>query len=281
MFAAVGFSGLFMLAAVACGGSPDGGGSSTSTTTPGTVDQVLASAPPLTAPPATGEKATSAPTPAAPETMSDGSTWQCTVTQYHMEDDPEQFVTVSPGAAVIWPGSMLQGKTVESGTPEPIALKRGGGTILMNLLNSGTGTGAKSYQVHLDEMTQGNVIDAQNQILSNNVGATPAAFSFEYQKVDSETQMALSIGVDVSWMSGDASASLKFSSDKHYTRYLVKLTQQYYTMVYETPTSPSDLLDSSVTADDVARYVQPGNPATYISSVTSCSRATPRRTSRR
>jgi hypothetical protein len=198
----------------------------------------------------------------------DGSQWSCTVQHYSMKDDPDAFVTLNPTAAVVWPGSLVQGKSLAGGSPEPIAIKRAGGTILLNLVNSGGGAVAKTYQAKLDEITQGNVVDAQNQILSNNVGSTPAAFSFEFQKVESETQLALDMSANESWLTGSAKESLKFAQDKHYTRYLVKLTQQYYTMVFQTPTSPDGLVAPDVTAAEVAKYVGPGNPATYISSVT-------------
>jgi len=261
--------------AAACGAAPaNGGGGDTQNPSqpqspPTTVDAVIGNAGTMPIPPSSGVTQTGPSAPEAqPETFSDGSTWQCTTTPYSLEQDPEQFVTLDPNAAVIWPGSLLQGNTVESGSPEPIALQRGGGTIVMNLLNSGKGTQANSYQVQLNEITQGNVIDAQNKILSNNVGGTPAAFSFESEKVDSTDQLALAMGLNVGWMGGDVQAALSFSTDSHYTRYLVKLTQQYYTMVFQTPDSPSSMFDPSVTADDVSKYVGPGNPATYISSVT-------------
>jgi hypothetical protein len=234
---------------------------------PTTVGDALAGGKPL------GDPGKQPETPVGPQTnevesYSDGTSWTCTVQQYTLADDPETFVTLDPNAAVIWPGSLLQGGSLASGSPEPVAVKRGGGTIVMNLVNSGTGVTAKSYQVDVPEITQGNVIDAQNQILSNNVGKTPAAFDFTYERVESEEQMALAMDVNVSWLSGSAQASLKFSTDQHYTRYLVKLTQQYYTMVFQTPTSPSDLFDPSVTGDDVSRFVGPDNPVTYISSIT-------------
>jgi hypothetical protein len=273
--ASVGLFG-WMLLAAACGGSPSSGGEGAGTGTGGTtptsartVADVITSGSTMPVPPSTGLVQKGSPAPEAqPETYPDGSQWQCTVTNYSLQDDPEDFVTLSPNAAVIWPGSMLQGNSVESGSPEPIAVKRGGGTIVMNLLNAGKGVQANSYQMTLNEITQGNVIDAQNKILSNNVGGTPAAFSFESQKIDSTTQMALDMNVNVSWESGDVSAALSFDTDSHYTRYLVKLTQQYYTMVFQTPTSPTDLLDPSVTPEELATYVGPGNPATYISSIT-------------
>lgn len=251
----------------AASGAQQGAGGSSGATTPTTVAGVIASAADFADPGKQPETAIGAPTQAT-ETYGDGSQWTCSVQHYSMKDNPSEFVTMNPTAAVIWPGSLVQGNTLAGGSPEPIAVKRGKGTVLMNLVNSGTGAGAKSYQVKLPEVTQGNVIDAQNQILSNNVGSTPAAYNFELTRVESEEDMAIAMNAKVSWLSGSVDASLKFSQDKHYTRYLVKLTQQYYTMVYETPTSTSDLFDPSVTASDLAKYVGPGNPATYISSVT-------------
>ncbi|MEL7535313.1 MAG: thiol-activated cytolysin family protein, partial [Bacteroidota bacterium] len=44
-------------------------------------------------------------------------------------------------------------------------------------------------------------------------------------------------------------------------------SQQYFTMLYEKPTSYNEVFADDVTPADLAPYVQPGNPATYISSV--------------
>jgi hypothetical protein len=204
----------------------------------------------------------------AGESFPNDGAWNCTEQKYTAESAPEDMATFEPNPDVIWPGSLVQGATLESGAPEPIAVKRGGGTVLMNLVNAAPGVAAKSYQVHLTEMKQGNVIDAQNQILANNTGGTPAAFDFESTKVDSTEELAFAMNANVKWLSGSVDAKLSFTEDKRYSRYLVKLTQRYYTMVYETPTSLDEIFDPSVTAEQLAAYVRPGNPATYISSVT-------------
>jgi hypothetical protein len=202
------------------------------------------------------------------ESYGQNGDWSCTEQKYTAETAPQDMATFEPNADVIWPGSLLQGGTLQSGAPEPIAVKRAGGTVLMNLVNTAAGATAKSYQMKLDEMTQGNVIDAQNAILANNMGGTPAAFDFEAQRVDSQEELAFAMNANVSWLTGSVDASLKFSSDQRYTRYLVKLTQRYYTMVYQTPTSVDEIFAPSVTGDQLAQYVGPNNPATYISAVT-------------
>jgi hypothetical protein len=202
------------------------------------------------------------------ESFSKDGDWNCTTQKYTAESAPQDLATFEPNADVIWPGSLVQGATLQSGAPEPIAVKRAGGTVLMNLVNAAPGIDAKSYQVQLAEMTQGNVIDAQNRILANNTGGTPAAFDFSKTEVDSEEELAFAMDANVKWLSGSVGTKLSFTTDKRYSRVLVKLTQRYYTMVYQTPTSLDEILDPSVTAEQLSAYVRPGDPATYISSVT-------------
>lgn len=234
---------------------------------PLTRDEVITGAGTMPQPLAAGEQALGGPEQVT-ESYSQGGEWTCTTQKYQASEAPEDFVTFEPNPAVIWPGSLLQGATLESGAPEAVAVKRGGGTVLMNLVNTSSGATAKSYQVKLEEISQGNIIDAQNSILSNNSGATPAAFTFEATKIDSEEELALAMNARVEWLTGSVSASMKFNHEQRYTRYLVKLTQRYYTMVYQTPTSFDEVFHESVTAEQLSRYVGPGNPATYISSVT-------------
>lgn len=234
---------------------------------PVTRDEVISSGGSMPIPPAASENALGTPEQTT-ETYEKGGEWQCTTQKYQAHEAPDDFVTFEPNPATIWPGSLLQGSTLESGAPEPIPVKRAGGTVLLNLVNANTGATVKSYQVKLDEISQGNIIDAQNTVLANNAGATPAAFTFEAQKVESMEELALAMNARASWLTGSVSASMKFSTDQRYTRYLVKLTQRYYTMVYQTPSSLDDVFHESVTSQQLESYVGPGNPATYISSVT-------------
>jgi len=48
----------------------------------------------------------------------------------------------------------------------------------------------------------------------------------------------------------------------------VKLFQSFYTMSFDMPRNYDDVFHPSVTPDDLAKYVGPGNPACYISDVT-------------
>ncbi len=77
----------------------------------------------------------------------------------------------------------------------------------------------------VDEVTLSEVYDAANQIIYTNPGDIPARFAFTMERVDSKEQLALAANVKVEWFSGSIAASLKFSRDREYNRFLVKLTQ--------------------------------------------------------
>jgi hypothetical protein len=197
------------------------------------------------------------------ELREDGTTWTCTVERHSAVDAPDDYATFNPNAEVIYPGSMLQGATLVDATPEPVVVRRAGGTVVINLLNASEGV---SEQV--DEVRQSSIVQAINDILRANSQVVPARFTYTSEEVQSREQLALSLGVNVSTLSADIRSKLSFDTDRKYNRFLVHMVQSFYTVSFDLPRSLDELFHPSVTADDLAPYVGPGNPPTYISSVT-------------
>lgn len=200
------------------------------------------------------------------ETQADGSVWICktqTVSANYGAGGNKGFPLYNPNASVIYPGSLLQGNSLGNATPNVIAVNRAGGTISIDIVN-----GSPEPAFSVDQVTKSSISTALNGILSRNTGVVPANFSFDYASVQSRKQFALELGVDVSTAFVDVESNLSFSTDRSYNRYYVSLTQQYYTMSFDIPTSVDQLFASDVTPEDLAKYVGPGNPATYISDVT-------------
>ncbi len=197
------------------------------------------------------------------EETEDGSIWICTTQTVSAEQYPHNYATFDPNAEVIYPGSMLQGETLEDATPEPIVVDRAGGTFVINLLNASSGT----YQ-SVEEVKQSTVVQAINDILAENTGVVPARFNYQSSETQSMEQLALSLGVNVSTLTFDFQSRLRFSTEKNYNRFVVEMTQSFYTVSFDLPTSLDELFAPDVTVDDLEPYVGAGNPATYISSVT-------------
>lgn len=189
--------------------------------------------------------------------------WTCTVRRVSSEQYPDDYATFNPNAEVIYPGSMLQGATLVDATPEPVLVNRAGGTLVINLVNGSSGV----YQ-HVDQVKQSTVVQAINDILGVNDKIGAARFTYASSEVQSREQLAASLGVNVSTLSASFKTSLAFSADREYNRFLVRLNQSFYTVSFDLPLGLEDLFAPSVTAGDLEPYVGPGNPATYISSVT-------------
>ena len=195
-----------------------------------------------------------------------GEVWNCTTTTYNAMEPGggnKGFPLFNPNASVIYPGSLLQGKSLKKSTPDVIAVGRTGGTVSYDLVNGNT---SSSFSV--DVVSKSAIQNAMNQIISSSPQDLPANFVFTYDQVQSEQALALKMGIDYESAFVDISSDFGFSSGSNLNRILVELNQSFYTMSFDIPTSLNGLFAPSVTPDDLAKYVQPGNPATYISDVT-------------
>ncbi|MEO0570463.1 MAG: thiol-activated cytolysin family protein [Bacteroidota bacterium] len=187
----------------------------------------------------------------------------CTSRTVSVTDGTGDFQTLGGVASEIFPGALLQGKTINDVKPQGIPLKRAGGSISYNL-NDGNPEASQD----LDEMSESKVRQAMNDIIAGSSGVVPANFDLDYENVFSEKQVALQMGLSFEGYGVKAEGKLSFSKDQSYNRVLVRLYQSYYDVSYDFPTSYDDVFDSSVTPADLDRFIQPDNPATYIKKVT-------------
>ncbi len=189
--------------------------------------------------------------------------WICTKQTYRVTDGNSNFPLFNTNADVIYPGNLLQGKTLTDATPAPIVVKRAGGTISYDLNN-----GNLSSSFTVDEVKKSTIQDAMNTIIDGSNDVVPANFTLEIEQVQSQEQLALEVGVKFDTWTASGAANMQFSSDKQYNRFLVKLNQSYYTMSFDLPTSLDELFHESVTPQQLSQFAGTDNPPTFISSVT-------------
>lgn len=178
-------------------------------------------------------------------------------------DGNGQFPLFDTSADVIYPGSLLQGATLSNATPSPIVVDRAGGTISYNLNN-----GNLSSSFTVEEVRKSTIQDGMNNIIANAGDVVPANFQLEIVQIESESQLALELGIEVETYTTQVSSDMSFSTEQTFNRTLVKLNQSYYTMSFDLPTSLEDIFAPNVTPQQLDVYVQDNNPATFISSVT-------------
>lgn len=191
----------------------------------------------------------------------------CTKRRVSITDGNDEFPLFNPNSAIIFPGNLLQGRTLDDATPESIPLKRGGGTISYNIIDGNLNSSSEVTEVKLSSIR-----DAQNNIIFGSVAdndyKVPANFNLTVQEVQSKEELALKLGVKFKTFNAKVSGSFSVNSSREMNSVLVKLTQQFYTMDFDIPTSSDEFFHESVTPEELKQYVQADNPAAFISSVT-------------
>lgn len=194
----------------------------------------------------------------------DKKQFACTTTEYSLTSVPEKFVALNPNADVLWPGEIVQGRSIAAGILDPVPVKRAPGTVTLTLVTGGENRfSEKVVEPNLSSMTQ-----AQNMILSKFEDNTPAKFSYRFTKVYSMEQLAVSLDANVSSVNWALSSTFDFNKSDIKNRILVEFTQEYYTMAYQPPQGAKDIFHETVTTDELAPYMSIDNPPMYVASVT-------------
>lgn len=193
----------------------------------------------------------------------DSGSWMCTSNTWDVLQGNQDFPLYDPNVSVVYPGSLLQGASLNNGTPDVIAVKRGPGTVSIDIVN-----GSNAVFVDLPEVKKSLITQALNDIIDNNNEVLPSRFNFSQEEIKSKEELALKMGVNVEVAPVTIGIDFQLSNVDNLSHYLVTLKQSFYTMSYDIPTQYDDFFDPSVTPADLAKYVYDGNPACYVSDVT-------------
>ena len=195
----------------------------------------------------------------------DGQTpgFSCTTRKVSLEQSADEFITLNPTQEWLYPGALLQGNTIQSGTPTWIGAARGPGVISLALQTGATSELSES----VPEMDRVSVTQAVNKILARYDGATPSNFTISREEIHSQEHLEAMLGANVSGFDISASASLRVSTGGRKSRLLVRIKQKFYTIVVKAPRFPEEVFRSDVKLDELLNWIQPGNAPVYVSSV--------------
>lgn len=193
----------------------------------------------------------------------DSGNWVCSSNTWNYQQGNDDFPLYDPNVSVVYPGSLLQGASLDQATPDVVAVKRGPGTVSIDLVN-----GSNSVYVNLPEVKKSYITQALNDIVNDNNEVLPARFNFNHKEVKSKEELAIELGLNVDIAPVTIGAEFEFSNESEANHYLVTLKQSFFTMSYDIPATYDEFFDPSVTPMDLAKYVGPNNPACYVSDVT-------------
>ena len=184
-------------------------------------------------------------------------------------DNPDQFMMFDPSASTLWPGNLVQGQSIAGGVPQAVPVTdRAPATVFLAIVyGDSSGSVNKLYRT-VNGPSGSTVTQAMNDILAGYHGGTPARYNFSMEQAYSASQINFTLGFGYTGPAANATGAFGFAMSNAKSRYVVRLTQQYFTMAIDDPQGAAGVFGPSVTAGTLAPYVGPGNPLCYISSVT-------------
>ncbi len=252
--------------AAACSSTPPDGGGATLDTR----DERIRSVPPPAAP---DEVAVAETARRTADVRVEQAVLSCTYRRMQGVQVYQDLVTFDPNADTLWPGALVQTRSLSHGILEPIGVRRAPGdvTITNVVIGGGGGTGgggAPVYSRTVAAPSNASMQEAIGEILRGGPVSSAARVSYRAARVHSLEEAALKVGVDVGWLGGSVKAKFEGGYKNTQTTFFVDFTQAYYTASFGTPESPSAVFDGAVKTSDLAPYVGIGNPPAYVASVT-------------
>jgi len=179
--------------------------------------------------------------------------------------EPVGNMLASQSGDVIWPGNIIQGKSIIEGNlaPIPLGLNRKSGRIYLNAVSGQD----MQYYRDIYTFTGSEVIQAMNDIMAEHKHGLPADVTYVQSTIYNENEMAYRLDMkeeEFKSMTAGAFSNVPWKEKK--TRIMVKLVQVYFQMAYEF-NGLHEVFKDNVRLEDLQLYVGEKNPMCYISSV--------------
>lgn len=198
--------------------------------------------------------------------------YQCTTTRFSMADTPEKIVMFSPDREILWPGSLIQGRSHRDGigSLQPLTIVERT-PIKVSIPSLAT---EDNYRLVLTP-DQAVVNQAIGSMISNATTSnlvTPSTIQFFMEDFSSEEAFALSVGVSGKYMGFRASASSSVSRSANERTVMVYFYEKMFEVVVEPPQTPGAFFSDSFSQAKLDEQVRlgkigPENPPLYVSNV--------------
>ena len=115
--------------------------------------------------------------------------WVCTETEVDVLGGSADFPLYNPTSSVIWPGNLLEGKTLNNTLPKAITVNRGLGQITYNVVDGNNKVTSNPVVI-----TEGSVNQAMNTIIDGNTEFA-SNFVLDVKRINSKSQLAFELGL--------------------------------------------------------------------------------------
>jgi thiol-activated cytolysin len=201
-----------------------------------------------------------------------GKIIRCLRTSKSLSRNFDDIAILQPTQGVIYPSALIYAdQELVDGKPRPLtALPRAPLNLrldLPGLRNEGSFTVANP--------TEGKVQSSVNKALNfwNNSTSykegyvNPSRSTYNSTVAYSSEQLALGLGFNAKWASGDASAQFNFSTSSEKNVVVAAFKQVFYTVTFDAPNQPEGFFAAGVTPEEATEAFNSETPPAYVSSV--------------
>ncbi len=195
----------------------------------------------------------------------------CISTTYNLKQNFEDIAILRPTSGVIWPGALVKGnQSMMDGLPDPITIPRAPVTFKIDLPGIGE-NGIKTVENPANSNIQA-AIDQSLEWWNANAYeegyVNSASSSYKVKTAYSSKQIALAVGLNAQWATGDVSAQFNYQSNEEKTVVMAVYKQAFYTITMDSPASPDAVFSKDVTLDQIKSVMNDAAPPAYVQSVT-------------
>ncbi|MDZ7704926.1 MAG: thiol-activated cytolysin family protein [Trueperaceae bacterium] len=199
-------------------------------------------------------------------------TYTCTETPYSLTETPEDIVMYNPDASILWPGSLIQGRSYAGGTGSLLGLtiaERAPIQIaITDFFNDNPAQVVADPSLVTVTQALGDMVgDAAAQNLD-----TPSTIQFNIETYRSERDFAASFDISGRYLNFSGSASGDLSQSASETTVAVHFYQQMFTVSVAPPQTPGSFFSAAFTEAKLQEQIDlgrigPTNLPVYISEV--------------
>lgn len=187
----------------------------------------------------------------------------------------DNFSSLGAGVNLMWPGNLIQGKTIKTGDMASIPIGENGRNAIEVKVDAFSSSSSVPSSQVIESPTAGKVQSSLEKIIEgyyNSKTNFPANYSIDIQRAFSSKQLQLALNIGFTGGNGlGLSGSFGLSFNKNKTYYAVTLKQKFFQVsVYPKSGIKGDLgwVRKDYPEAEIDKYVSIDNPPVYISTVT-------------
>lgn len=198
--------------------------------------------------------------------------YACSETRYDVRTTPREIVMYSPDAEILWPGSLIQGKSHRDGQGALLGLTIAERTPIRVSIPAIPSEDNFREVANPNQATVAAAIGAIRGNATTANLATPSTIVFEKTVTHSEQQLALSLRISGRYLGFSGKAAADFSRNGSETTVTAQFYQKMFEVVVAPPQSPGAFFSPEFTKakldEQVAlQRIGPDNIPVYLSTV--------------